>query len=136
MKIPASSLRLLVQGLEALGTPAATCAQRIGVHPDFFRRDGGTTPSQALALVDFAIETAGPSFGVQAGLAIPNGRLGLVDHLCGAALLHGSNESKNGRERGGWSGADRHRLRHPELDHSIQDVHADHRLLPLPFFGP
>ncbi|MCO4772065.1 MAG: helix-turn-helix domain-containing protein [Deltaproteobacteria bacterium] len=84
MMIPASSLRLLIEGLGALGTPSTTCAHLIGVHPDSLRGDGSISAAQALALVTFAIETTGPSFGVDAGFAIPPGRLGLVDHLCAA----------------------------------------------------
>ena len=54
------------------------------------------------------------------------------------ALLHGSERGRIGPRTGSLqvSASTRHRLRHPELGHSIEDVHADHRPPPLPVFGP
>ncbi|MCP4873620.1 MAG: hypothetical protein GY898_33455 [Proteobacteria bacterium] len=69
-------------------------------------------------------------------LAFVNAIGAIAEEQCHQALLHGSSDGMNGREQGYGSGAHRHRLRHPELRHSVEDVHADHRLLPLPFFGP
>ena len=90
MSIPASSLRLLVEGLATRGVSLAACAARLGVQPDSLCGEGDTTPAKALALADFALEVGGPSFGVDAGFAIPPGRLGLVDHLCAAAPTVGA----------------------------------------------
>jgi AraC-like DNA-binding protein len=83
--VPLSSLRLLVEGLAALGTSPAACAERIGVSTDVLQGDGAVAAGQARTLVAFAIEAGGPSVGVDAGFAVPPGRLGLVDHLCAAA---------------------------------------------------
>ena len=53
-------------------------------------------------------------------------------------LLHGSERGRIGPLSGslGVSASDSPRFRHPELGHSIEDVHTDHRFPPLPFFGP
>jgi len=83
--IPSSNVRLLVAGLSALGVAPASTATRIGASEEQLRPQGEVTVSQALKLLNFALEIGGPDFGVRAGFALPSGSLGLVDHLCAAA---------------------------------------------------
>ncbi len=72
-RIPTSSVRVVVAGLQALGQPT----------PDL---PEPTIPiSSVVDLLDRAIALGGPAFGVSAGRRIPPGALGLVDHLCAAA---------------------------------------------------
>ncbi len=90
MIVPASSLRLLVEGLATFGVSLDACAEQVGVPSGRLQGEADTSPAVALALIDFALEVGGPSFGLEAGFAIPPGRLGLVDHLCAAAPTVGA----------------------------------------------
>jgi len=72
-RIPTSSVRIVVAGLEALGHTVPDLAD-------------STIPVAAAAdLLEHAVAVGGSDFGVRAGRTIPHGALGLVDHLCAAA---------------------------------------------------
>ncbi len=133
-----------------LGPVAPLVLPLVGLHPahDGHRQGGSLSPGVPVVVIQEDqssehIRVVGPAhqmehpcpprprfFVVPSIRHGPRGPLdfgssGTAEKPCAEALLHGLNESKNGRERGCWSASHRHRFRHPELGHSIEDVHAD-----------
>lgn len=73
LRIPTSSLRIVVAGLQALGRPVSAWSSP-------------TVPvAEAVALLEQTLDVGGPACGIEAGRSIPPGALGLVDHLCASA---------------------------------------------------
>ena len=83
--LPRRSVQFLVCGLEALGHARSGLAAHIGEPVDEWGPEHTLTVAQCVALLDHALATEGPDVGLRAGLAIPPGALGLVDHLTAAA---------------------------------------------------